>query len=58
LSESDSQALLDLMLELKAQGVTSDHHQPQAERGARVADTVTVIRDGHRLHASTRRDEE
>ncbi|WP_121632384.1 multiple monosaccharide ABC transporter ATP-binding protein [Tropicibacter alexandrii] len=46
LSESDSQALLDLMLELKAQGVTSIIISHKLNEVRRVADTVTVIRDG------------
>jgi putative multiple sugar transport system ATP-binding protein len=46
LSESDSQALLDLMLELKAQGVTCIIISHKLNEVRRVADTVTVIRDG------------
>ncbi|MGR3322521.1 MAG: multiple monosaccharide ABC transporter ATP-binding protein [Pseudooceanicola sp.] len=46
LSEADSQALLDLMLELKAQGVTSIIISHKLNEVRRVADTVTVIRDG------------
>ncbi|EPX83683.1 multiple monosaccharide ABC transporter ATP-binding protein [Salipiger mucosus] len=46
LSESDSQALLDLILELKAQGVTSIIISHKLNEVRRVADTVTVIRDG------------
>ena len=46
LSESDSQALLDLLLELKAQGVTSIIISHKLNEVRRVADTVTVIRDG------------
>lgn len=46
LSESDSQALLDLMLELKAQGVTQIIISHKLNEVRRVADTVTVIRDG------------
>lgn len=46
LSESDSQALLDLMLELKEQGVTSIIISHKLNEVRRVADTVTVIRDG------------
>ncbi|MFZ5962376.1 multiple monosaccharide ABC transporter ATP-binding protein [Thalassococcus sp. BH17M4-6] len=47
LSESDSQALLDLMLELKAQGMTQIIISHKLNEVRRVADTVTVIRDGH-----------
>ena len=46
LSESDSQALLDLMLELKAQVVTSIIISHKLNEVRRVADSVTVIRDG------------
>jgi len=46
LSESDSQALLDLMLELKEQGVTSIIISHKLNEVRKVADTVTVIRDG------------
>lgn len=46
LSEKDSQALLDLLLELKAQGVTSIIISHKLNEVRRVADTVTVIRDG------------
>lgn len=47
LSESDSQALLDLMLELKVQGMTQIIISHKLNEVRRVADTVTVIRDGH-----------
>ncbi|HAV60507.1 sugar ABC transporter ATP-binding protein [Planktomarina temperata] len=47
LSESDSQALLDLMLELKAQGMTQIIISHKLNEVRRIADTVTVIRDGH-----------
>ena len=46
LSEADSQALLDLMLELKEQGVTQIIISHKLNEIRRVADTVTVIRDG------------
>ncbi|MGB3246290.1 MAG: multiple monosaccharide ABC transporter ATP-binding protein [Sulfitobacter sp.] len=46
LSESDSQTLLDLLLELKAQGVTSIIISHKLNEVRRVADTITVIRDG------------
>ncbi|WP_150525709.1 multiple monosaccharide ABC transporter ATP-binding protein [Roseibium sediminis] len=46
LSESDSQALLNLLLELKQQGVTSIIISHKLNEVRRVADTVTVIRDG------------
>ncbi|TJZ79850.1 multiple monosaccharide ABC transporter ATP-binding protein [Paracoccus hibiscisoli] len=46
LSEGDSQALLDLLLELKGQGVTSIIISHKLNEVRRVADSVTVIRDG------------
>ena len=46
LSESDSQALLDLLLELKAQGVTSIIISHKLNEVRRIADRVTVLRDG------------
>jgi putative multiple sugar transport system ATP-binding protein len=46
LSEADSQALLDLMLELKAEGVTSIIISHKLNEVRAVADSVTVIRDG------------
>ena len=46
LQENDSQKLLDLMLELKAQGVTSIIISHKLGEVRYVADTVTVIRDG------------
>ena len=46
LSEADSQALLDLLLELKKQGVTSIIISHKLNEVRRVADTITVIRDG------------
>lgn len=46
LSETDSQALLDLLLDLKVQGVTSIIITHKLNEVRRVADRVTVIRDG------------
>ena len=46
LSEADSQALLDLILELKGQGVTSIIISHKLSEIRRVADTITVLRDG------------
>ncbi|MCA0870675.1 sugar ABC transporter ATP-binding protein [Seohaeicola saemankumensis] len=58
LSESDSQALLDLMLELKAQGVTSIIISHKLNEVRRVADTVTVIRDGGTVSTMDARTED
>ena len=46
LNESDSQALLDLMLEFKKQGMTSIIISHKLNEVAYVADKITVIRDG------------
>lgn len=46
LSETDSQVLLELMLELKAKGVTSIIISHKLNEVRKVADSVTVIRDG------------
>jgi putative multiple sugar transport system ATP-binding protein len=46
LSESDSDALLTLMLELKAQGVTQILISHKLNEIRRVADSLTVLRDG------------
>ena len=46
LQENDSQKLLDLMLELKTQGVTQIIISHKLNEIRRVADRVTVIRDG------------
>ena len=58
LSESDSQALLDLMLELKSQGVTSIIISHKLNEVRRVADTVTVIRDGGTVSTMDARTED
>lgn len=46
LNESDSQALLELMLELKKQGMTSIIISHKLNEISYVADKITVIRDG------------
>ena len=46
LSEKDSQALLDLLLEFKRQGITSILISHKLNEVNRVADHVTIIRDG------------
>jgi putative multiple sugar transport system ATP-binding protein len=46
LNEEDSQALLDLLLELKAQGITCILISHKLNEIARVADAITVLRDG------------
>jgi len=49
LNDDDSARLLDLMLELKAQGVTSILISHKLNEIKKVADTVTIIRDGHTI---------
>ena len=49
LSEKDSQALLDLLLEFKTQGITSIIISHKLNEISRVADRVTVIRDGRTI---------
>ena len=56
LSEADSQALLDLMLELKAQGMTQIIISHKLNEVRRVADTVTVIRDGQSVSSFNTKD--
>jgi len=46
LNENDSQALLDLLMELRAQGITCILISHKLNEIARVADAVTVLRDG------------
>ena len=46
LNEADSAALLDLLIEFKAQGMTSIIISHKLNELARVADSITVIRDG------------
>jgi putative multiple sugar transport system ATP-binding protein len=46
LQENDSQKLLDLLLEFKAQGITSILISHKLNEVGRVADTITVLRDG------------
>jgi putative multiple sugar transport system ATP-binding protein len=46
LQEADADRLLDLMLELKAQGVTQIMISHKLNEISRVADRITVIRDG------------
>lgn len=58
LSEADSQALLDLMLELKAQGVTSIIISHKLNEVRRVADRITVIRDGATVSSMDARTED
>ncbi len=56
LQENDSQKLLDLMLELKAQGVTQIIISHKLNEISRVADRITVIRDGSTVSTIDRTD--
>src|SRR5215468_6878894 len=49
LSEKDSQALLDLLLEFKRQGITSILISHKLNEVSRVADHVTILRDGQTI---------
>ncbi|QHQ34244.1 multiple monosaccharide ABC transporter ATP-binding protein [Algicella marina] len=49
LQENDSAALMDLLLELKRQGITSILISHKLNEVERVADTITVIRDGRSI---------
>ena len=46
LNETDSDALLELLLEFKAQGITSILISHKLNELAKVADSITVLRDG------------
>ncbi|MFZ1469942.1 MAG: multiple monosaccharide ABC transporter ATP-binding protein [Paracoccaceae bacterium] len=56
LQENDSAKLLDLMLELKAQGVTQIIISHKLNEISRVADRITVIRDGASVSTIDRAD--
>lgn len=49
LNESDSKALLDLLLRLKKEGLTSIIISHKLNEVSYVADDITVIRDGHTI---------
>jgi putative multiple sugar transport system ATP-binding protein len=56
LNESDSEALLALLIELKTQGITCILISHKLNEVARVADTVTVLRDGTTVETIDCRD--
>ncbi len=56
LNETDSQALLDLLLGLKAQGIACILISHKLNEIARVADAVTVLRDGSTITTLDCRD--
>ena len=49
LNEADSQALLDLLIRLKGEGLTSIIISHKLNEVSYVADDITVIRDGHTI---------
>jgi putative multiple sugar transport system ATP-binding protein len=57
LNENDSERLLELLLELKARGVTSIIISHKLNEISRVADAITVIRDGATVDAMDCRTE-
>ncbi len=54
LNEEDSQALLDLLLEFKKQGMTSIIISHKINEVAYVADDITVLRDGKTIETLTK----
>jgi putative multiple sugar transport system ATP-binding protein len=56
LSEKDSHALLDLLLEFKRQGMTAIIISHKLNEVKKVADRVTVIRDGQTIETMDRED--
>ena len=50
LNDDESQKLLDLMLELKKQGITLVMISHKLQEVLRVADTVTILRDGRTIN--------
>jgi len=56
LSEKDSQALLDLLAEFKTQGITSIIISHKLNEISRIADRVTVIRDGRAIETMNTED--
>ena len=56
LSEKDSQALLDLLLEFKQQGITSILISHKLNEVSRVADRITILRDGQTIETLDRHE--
>ncbi|TKW78184.1 MAG: ATP-binding cassette domain-containing protein, partial [Bradyrhizobium icense] len=56
LNESDSAALLDLLLEFRAQGMSAVLISHKLNEVARVADRITVLRDGRTVDTLDRAD--
>ena len=58
LNESDSQALLDLMLQFKKEGMTSIIISHKLNEVSYVADKITVIRDGSTIETMDKKTDE
>ena len=56
LNESDSDALLELLRELKGHGIACILISHKLDEIAKVADSITVLRDGATVRRSTRED--
>lgn len=56
LNDEDSDHLLDLILHLKGQGITSIIISHKLNEIKKIADTVTVIRDGHAIETIPKQD--
>ena len=54
LNEEDSQALLDLLLQFKKQGMTSIIISHKINEVSYVADDITILRDGHTIETLTK----
>ena len=57
LNENDSEALLNLLLELKAQGISSILISHKLNEISKVADSITVLRDGTTVDAMDCRED-
>ena len=57
LNDSDSRHLLDLIVDLRKQGITSIIISHKLNEVMQVADTITILRDGHTIETMTVDDE-
>jgi len=57
LNDSDSRHLLDLIVDLRKQGITSIIISHKLNEVMQVADTITILRDGHTIETMTVNDE-
>ncbi len=58
LNDEESNILLELLLDLKKQGITSIMISHKLNEVSRVADNITVIRDGHTIETIERKNNE